>query len=40
MEIVSASIKGRKAQIAVQNIPISKYKEFLLEEMEAKGIKI
>jgi len=40
MEIVSESIKGRKAQIAVQNIPISKYKEFLLEVMETKGIKI
>jgi len=40
MEIVSESIKGRKAQIAVQNIPISKYKEFLLEIMETKGIKI
>ena len=40
MEIVSESIKGRKAQIDVQNIPISKYKEFLLEVMETKGIKI
>ncbi len=40
MEIVSESIKGRKAQITVQNIPISKYKEFLLEVMETKGIKI
>jgi len=40
MEIVSESIKGRKAQITVQDIPISKYKEFLLEVMETKGIKI
>jgi len=40
MEIVSESIKGRKAQITVQNIPISKYKELLLEVMETKGIKI
>ncbi|MHA1458710.1 MAG: Cdc6/Cdc18 family protein [Promethearchaeota archaeon] len=40
MEVVSESIKGRKAQIAIQNIPISKYKEFLLEIMETKGIKI
>jgi len=39
MEIVSESIKGRKAQITVQDIPISKYKEFLLEVMETKGIK-
>jgi len=40
MEIVSESIKGRKAQITIQNIPISKYKELLLEVMETKGIKI
>ena len=40
MEIISESIKGRKAQITVQDIPISKYKEFLLEVMETKGIKI
>ena len=40
MEIVSEAIKGRKAQITVQNIPISKYKELLLEVMETKGIKI
>lgn len=39
MEIVSESIKGRKAHITVQNIPISKYKELLLEVMETKGIK-
>jgi len=40
MEIVSESIKGRKAQITVQDIPISKYKELLLEIMKTKGIKI
>jgi cell division control protein 6 len=40
IEIISESIKGRKAQITVQDIPISKFKEFLLEVMETKGIKI
>ncbi|MBY9009677.1 MAG: AAA family ATPase [Candidatus Lokiarchaeota archaeon] len=40
MEIVSESIKGRKAQISIQDIPISKYKEFILEIIETKGIKI
>ena len=40
MEIISESIKGRKAQITVQDIPISKYKELLLEIMKTKGIKI
>ncbi|MBY9019761.1 MAG: AAA family ATPase [Candidatus Lokiarchaeota archaeon] len=40
MENVSESIKGRKAHITVQDIPISKYKDILLEIMEVKGIKI
>ncbi len=40
MDIVSESIKGRKAQITVQDIPISKYKALLLEVIETKGITI
>ena len=40
MEIKSESIKGRKALISVQDIPISKFEEILVKILHAKGIKI
>jgi cell division control protein 6 len=40
MEIKSESIKGRKALISVQDIPILKFEEILVEILQTKGIKI
>jgi len=40
MKIVSESIKGRKTHISVQDIPISKMQELLIERMDSEGIKI
>jgi cell division control protein 6 len=40
MEIKSESIKGRKALISVQDIPISKFEEILVEILQTKGINI
>jgi len=40
MEIKSESIKGRKALISVQDIPISKFEEIIVNILQTKGIKI
>jgi len=40
MEIKSESIKGRKALISVQDIPISKFEETIVNILQTKGIKI
>ncbi|NHJ21462.1 MAG: ORC1-type DNA replication protein [Candidatus Lokiarchaeota archaeon] len=40
MEIKSESIKGRKALISVQDIPISKFEEILVNILQTKGIEI
>ncbi len=40
MEIKSESIKGRKALISVQDIPISKFEEIIVNTLQTKGIKI
>jgi cell division control protein 6 len=40
MEIKSESIKGRKALISVQDIPISKFEDFLVNILQTKGIRI
>jgi len=40
MEIKSESIRGRKALISVQDIPISKFEDILVNILQTKGIKI
>jgi len=40
MEIKSESIKGRKALISVQDIPISKFEEIIVNILQTKGIKV
>ncbi len=40
MEIKSEAIKGRKALISIQDIPISKFEEILVKILQTKGIKI
>ena len=40
MEIKSESIKGRKALISVQDIPISKFEEIIVNILQTKGIRI
>jgi cell division control protein 6 len=40
MEIKSESIKGRKALISIQDIPIKKFEEILVEILQNKGILI
>jgi len=40
MEIKSESIKGRKALISVQDVPISKFEEIIVNILQTKGIKI
>jgi len=40
LEIKSESIKGRKALISIQDIPISKFEEILVKILQTKGIKV
>ena len=40
MEIKSEAIKGRKALISIQDIPILKFEEILVKILHGKGIKI
>jgi hypothetical protein len=40
VEIKSEAIKGRRGLVAVQEISLSKFEEFIINILQSKGIKI